>query len=1049
MYTNIIITMSKFLDIRGNVDSTNAEIGSETTILMKTDGLTRMTVDQAGDISMSSTTASNDTTSGALVVSGGVGISNNLNVAGTSNLEGLLTLGVGGTSYALPTAVGGEGEILTVSGGDLIFSAGGADTVTGPSDFGTDNRMVRTVGVNKEVEATGVTVTDGDGMTVPGASTFSSTLKVAGALTLGTGGTAYDFPTVVGTEGDILAVSAGGDLEFVAGISSNTSTTTITSDTVITSTTASNSATEGALVVSGGVGITGDVNIDGDLAVSGASNLTTLAVSGASTMADTTQSTDCSTGALIVSGGVGIAKNLNVCGNFDTDGSADVGTTLLVSGATTLSSTVDVTGVMTINDTTQATNDSVGALVVLGGIGVAKDVVIGGDLTVNGQMFTINSTTTAIFDPIFKLADGNPADTVDFGFYGEYDTSSTAKYAGLFRDSADGKFKLFVDTQTEPTDPGQINTSATGYTPATLVLGPVESTSIDASGVVHITDVTESTEATSGALVVDGGVGVAKNLNVAGATALSTTLSVGGLMTVDDVTQSLDTTSGALVVDGGVGIVKNLNVGGDFDVVGASTMTSLTVSGTMSLDATTESDDSTTGALVVAGGVGVAKNLNVGGATGLESTLAVTGATTLSSTLSVSGLMTVDDVTDSADSTSGALVVDGGIGVAKNLNVGGATGLESTLVVTGATTMSSTLDVTGDTSLSTLSVSGLMTVDDVTDSADSTSGALVVDGGVGVAKNLNVGGATGLESTLVVTGATTMSSTLDVTGDTSLSTLSVSGLMTVDDVTDSADSTSGALVVDGGVGVAKNLNVGGATGLESTLVVTGATTMSSTLDVVGDSSLSTLSVSGLMTVDDVTDSSDSTSGALVVGGGVGVAKNLNVGVDLDVAGASTLASLTVSGAMALDATTQSDDTTSGALVVSGGVGIAKNLNVGGAVDMDTTLNVDGDSTFVSSVDVGGRLTVRVRDVAGSTSLDDDYILNVSATGTVTLPDITDATYDGVTYIVVKQTATDVTVTTQAADKILSGGSELDSITLSGAVGERVQLISNGDKWLPI
>ena len=33
-----------------------------------------------------------------------------------------------------------------------------------------------------------------------------------------------------------------------------------------------------------------------------------------------------------------------------------------------------------------------------------------------------------------------------------------------------------------------------------------------------------------------------------------------------------DTTTGALTVDGGVGIVKNLNVGGDFDVDGNATI---------------------------------------------------------------------------------------------------------------------------------------------------------------------------------------------------------------------------------------------------------------------------------------------------------------------------------------------------------------------------------------------------------------------------------------------------------------------------------------------
>ena len=156
-----------------------------------------------------------------------------------------------------------------------------------------------------------------------------------------------------------------------------------------------------------------------------------------------------------------------------------------------------------------------------------------------------------------------------------------------------------------------------------------------------------------------------------------------------------------------------LNTATDFLAIqyNASNVVLLEDANTVNITPTTQSTSTTTGALVVRGGVGIASNLYVGGnvvvteATTLSSTLDVTGATTLSSTLDVTGVTNLNDTTTSTSSTTGALIVDGGVGIASNLYVGGnvvvteATTLSSTLNVTGATTLSSTLDVTGVTTL--------------------------------------------------------------------------------------------------------------------------------------------------------------------------------------------------------------------------------------------------------------------------------------------------------------------------------------------------------------
>ena len=81
-----------------------------------------------------------------------------------------------------------------------------------------------------------------------------------------------------------------------------------------------------------------------------------------------------------------------------------------------------------------------------------NDVTVSGDLTVSGNVVSIDVSTLSVEDPLIELAKNNAADAVDIGFYGQYDDTGT-KYAGLFRDASDGSgvFKLFAGLGTEPT----------------------------------------------------------------------------------------------------------------------------------------------------------------------------------------------------------------------------------------------------------------------------------------------------------------------------------------------------------------------------------------------------------------------------------------------------------------------------------------------------------------------------------------------------------------------------------------------------------------------
>jgi len=93
---------------------------------------------------------------------------------------------------------------------------------------------------------------------------------------------------------------------------------------------------------------------------------------------------------------------------------------------------------------------------------VSGNTHIDGNLTVEGSTTYLSTSTVYTDDGMLKLNANNAADTVDSGVYNKYIVSSTAKYAGYFRDASDsGVFKFYKDLQAEPTT--TVNTGGTGY----------------------------------------------------------------------------------------------------------------------------------------------------------------------------------------------------------------------------------------------------------------------------------------------------------------------------------------------------------------------------------------------------------------------------------------------------------------------------------------------------------------------------------------------------------------------------------------------------------
>jgi hypothetical protein len=161
--------------------------------------------------------------------------------------------------------------------------------------------------------------------------------------------------------------------------------------------------------------------------------------------------------------------------------------------------------------------------------------------------------------------------------------------------------------------------------------------------------------------------GDAETINIAKVTNISQ-------VNIRGTTQSTSTSTGALVVSGGLGINKDTFIGGSLLVEENITLKG---SNTGNLNLFRIQNNSGTNRFIVdsaTGNTGISGITTITGATTLSSTLGVTGATTLSSTLGVTPVLLIFLITTASTSTStGALVVAGGVGVGGRLNVTGAT----------------------------------------------------------------------------------------------------------------------------------------------------------------------------------------------------------------------------------------------------------------------------------------------------------------------------------------------------------------------------------------
>jgi hypothetical protein len=468
--------------------------------------------------------------------------------------------------------------------------------------------------------------------------------------------------------GNLVLTSALNDIVFAPGGSNaNNEYGRITAGNVFTikSTVAATNTTSGALQVTGGVGIQGSAYVGGVLAATG--NI--VAASG-------TASSSTTTGALVVAGGAGISGALNVGGTSSQTGAATFGSTitasgnvvaasgtassstttgaLVVAGGAGVSGAVNIGGATKITDGTASSSTSTGALVVTGGVGVGGSLNVAGGVVIGGNL-AVNGTVEYINSTVTMIQD--PIIELGTGANGAALGSSVIQDVGI-------KAHFYNNNISADSSAFFGRVASSGYFEFYEFVSPVTGETANVitgafgtirSGQFIAANTTPSTTYSTGAIKVLGGLGVAGNINVGGGingVIGNSAPSSGAFTTV--------TTTGAL-----------------------TTGAVLTANGNLVAASGTASSGTTTGALVVVGGAGVSGAVNIGGAVSAGSTLGVTGAATLSSTLSVTGAATFGQTgiftgnivaaspTENTAIGVGALVVSaGGASIAGNTYIG-------------------------------------------------------------------------------------------------------------------------------------------------------------------------------------------------------------------------------------------------------------------------------------------------------------------------------------------------------------------------------------------
>jgi hypothetical protein len=615
----------------------------------------------------------------------------------------------------------------------------------------------------------------------------------------------------------IIRANADGTIamaEFMAnvgiGLSNPQYKLHVTGSVGFTSSTASISPTSGALLVTGGVGIGGSLYVASATGISGVSinaGVITGSLTGNVTgFASTGRNVDVQLATTNATHAVTFTPALSAV-----TGSATSSDGTLVYNP---SSKILTTSGLAVTSSTASVNTSTGALIVTGGVG------IGGSVYANSL-----AVDTGLFGLSLQRAAAGSLGAI----YSTGVTPSSSNYSF----ATDG-------TNLNLNSTSNIYFNISNNNRLTL-------TANNLSVGINVA----STSTSSGALTVTGGVGIGGSLYVGGVSSISSVILNSGVITgsltgtattATNVNVAFTSTgstvypvfTGAASTTTGTGLSSNSSLS---YVPSTGTLTASTFSGSLTGNVTGFASTGRNVNTVAAGSSNIAHLLLFSTASGTVSGAAISNDTTFSfnpstEILSVSGVA-VTAGTASTNSATGALRVSGGLGVSGQLSFNtaslGSTGYSNPSIIFSGSAGSApiTLTVQSDNTLSWEGTSGqLFAIDNNLTTGDifsvsDISGLPIINASAGQTVSINeFGGFTRIgNGTISSTGASNANAdgSLVVYGGVGITgNANIGGTVRITNTTASTGNTSGALVVSGGAGIGQSLFVGGNLNLTGT-----------------------------------------------------------------------------------------------------------------------------------------------------------------------------------------------------------------------------------------
>jgi hypothetical protein len=740
--------------IVGNVTVANALVAESANISsLITNSLTLSSLRATGNILADSGTTSTTYTTGAIVVpnDGGVGIGGNLNVRGRSDFTGNITAGNILVSGNINVTVGA----VASSYGIFYGNAGGVGALYAGTTGYTpiDHTVLQlTADLNNYAQVNFQNINTGSRASSDFVATADNGDDTDGFIDVGIASSTYADPAFPGiypndgylvhhsalTRGNLILFShtTGSAIKLHVGDygDANVKVTVTNSGLRVNTTTTSTSTTSGALIVSGGLGVNGNIHaaainatpIGNTTPSTGA--FTTL--TGTDVGATTLVATNFSTANARVTGGY--ADNFPIGANTAAPG------TFTTANATTINAGTGT--IATVNTTTANITDSKTTTGVVTNFSTANAVVTGGSIS---GLSAITATTGNVGTWYAATLNATNANITGAVALGSLNTANAVVTGGYINGLAN-----LTATTTQTTNFSTANAVVTG--------GYI-------NGLANLTATTTQTTnfSTANAVVTGGYIEGLGNLTVTTGNVGSwyaATLNASAANITGAVALGSLNTANAVITGGYINSLANITATtAQFTNLSTANavITGGYLTGLANITATTGNVGSWYTATLNASAANIsgplfATNLNTANAVvtggyinGLANITATTGnvgtwyTATLNATAGNIGTLAVT----TGLSTANARITGG---YADNFPIGAntkATGAFTTLTTNGATTFTA-----------------------ATQSDNTTTGAVVVTGGVGIGANLNVGGNITVTGNLTVQGTTTTvnSTTVDV-----------------------------------------------------------------------------------------------------------------------------------------------------------------------------------------------------------------------------------------------------------------------------------------------